>query len=213
MLGRSTGVTVAELAALNAFNNKNTANRFRSYSVNAKEKYADGDEEDLDQYEQMMYPGQLTPSAESAAAQAAAIHEAVRQHNLEVQAFANFASANRPRARTAGVLDSPSSRVLRNYLPTPSRLDSSITQRHLWSFWTYRICSCAHSQELWLCQLRERSERNRCESSLSWQGDLPRLWTSSNWLRQGAECLKHSWSKWSISITESGSVRHQDSLR
>ena len=126
---RGNGPTIAELAALNAFNNKNMANRFRSYSVNAKEKYADGDDEDMDQYEQLqqMYSGQLTPSAENAAAQAAAIHEAVRQHNLEVQAFANFASANRPRARTAGVLDSPSSRVLRNYLPTPSRLDSSMT--------------------------------------------------------------------------------------
>jgi protein JSN1 len=135
-LGQSHGVTIEQLAALNAFNNKNTANRFRSYSVNAKEKYADGDDPELDQYEQlqqMMASGQLTPTAESAAAQAAAIHEAVRQHNLEVQAFANFASANRPRARTAGVLDSPSSRVLRNYLPTPSRLDNSITAADLQS--------------------------------------------------------------------------------
>lgn len=131
------GVTIADLAALNAYNNKNTANRFRSYSVNAKEKYADDGDDELDQYEQLqqMYGGQLTPSAESAAAQAAAIHEAVRQHNLEVQAFANFASANRPRARTAGVLDSPTSRVMRStsYLPTPSRLDSSITAADLQS--------------------------------------------------------------------------------
>lgn len=130
------GVTIEQLAALNAFNNKNTANRFRSYSVNAKEKYADGEDEEPDQYDhlqQMYATGQLTPTAESAAAQAAAIHEAVRQHNLEVQAFANFASANRPRARTAGVLDSPSSRVLRNFLPTPSRLDNSITAADLQS--------------------------------------------------------------------------------
>ncbi|KAK3062451.1 hypothetical protein LTR53_019359, partial [Teratosphaeriaceae sp. CCFEE 6253] len=120
---------------LNAYNNKNTANRFRSYSVNAKEKYADVDDDEVDQYEQLqqMYSGQLTPSADSTAAQAALIHEAVRQHNLEVQAFANFASANRPRARTAGVLDSPSSRVMRSYLPTPSRLDSSITADELQS--------------------------------------------------------------------------------
>lgn len=127
--------TIADLAAMNAYNNKNTANRFRSFSVNAKEKYADGDEDEMDQYEQLqqMYAsGQITPS-ESTAAQAAAIHEAVRQHNLEVQAFANFASANRPRARTAGVLDSPSSRVLRNYIPTPSRLDSSITASEMQS--------------------------------------------------------------------------------
>ncbi|KAK4541308.1 hypothetical protein LTR36_008066 [Oleoguttula mirabilis] len=133
---RPNGVTIADLAALNAYNNKNTASRFRSYSVNATEKYADGEEEVLDPYEQLQQlyaSGQLTPTADSAAAQAAAIHEAVRQHNLEVQAFANFASANRPRARTAGVLDSPSSRVLRSYLPTPSRLDSSITAADLQS--------------------------------------------------------------------------------
>ena len=130
---RVNGPTIADLAALNAFNNKNTANRFRSYSVNAKEKYADVDDDDMEAYEQMLYSGQLTPSAENTAAQAAAIHEAVRQHNLEVQAFANFASANRPRARTAGVLDSPSSRVLRNYLPTPSRLDNSLVAADLQS--------------------------------------------------------------------------------
>lgn len=127
-LNRAAGPTIADLAALNALNNKNMANRFRSYSVNAKEKYANVDDDDLDQYEQMgLYSGQMTPSAESSAQQVQAVEQAIRQHNLEVQAFANFASANRPRARTAGVLDSPSSRVLRNYIPTPSRLDSSIT--------------------------------------------------------------------------------------
>ncbi|EGP88828.1 uncharacterized protein MYCGRDRAFT_85217 [Zymoseptoria tritici IPO323] len=116
--------------------NGNTANRFRSYSVNAKEKYADGEEDEMDQYEQLqqqLYPGSMTPTDATAAAQAAAIHEAVRQHNLEVQAFANFASANRPRARTAGVLDSPSSRVLRNYAPTASRMENSITAADLQS--------------------------------------------------------------------------------
>ncbi|KAI5356869.1 putative RNA recognition motif domain, armadillo-like helical, pumilio domain-containing protein [Septoria linicola] len=134
---RQNGVTIADLAALNAFNNKNTANRFRSYSVNAKEKYANVDQDDLDEYElleQQLYAnGTMTPTTEATAAQAAAIHEAVRQHNLEVQAFANYASASRPRARTAGVLDSPSSRVLRNYMPTPSRLDSSMTAADLQS--------------------------------------------------------------------------------
>ncbi len=128
MLARATGPTIADLAALNALNNKNMASRFRSYSVDATEKYADGDDADVDQYEQGMYSGQMTPTE-----QAMAIHEAVRQHNLEVQAFVNFASANRPRARTAGVLDSPSSRVLRNYTPQPSRLDSSMTAADLQS--------------------------------------------------------------------------------
>ncbi|XTI82983.1 hypothetical protein V2W45_72189 [Cenococcum geophilum] len=119
----------------NAFNQNDlaaltrNANRFRSYSVNAKEKYAEDDDE-LDQMGGYAsnYSGTLTPSADAAAY---AIHEAVRQHNLEVQAFANFASASRPRARTAGVLDSPSTRLMRNYLPTSSRLDSSITASEL----------------------------------------------------------------------------------
>ena len=119
---------VAQLAALNDLN-KN-ANRFRSYSVNATEQY--DDEEDIyDQYGNSVYGSALTPSADVTAAQAMAIQEAVRQHNLDVQAFAKLASANRPRARTAGLLDSPSSRLLRNYLPTPSRLDSSITASDL----------------------------------------------------------------------------------
>jgi protein JSN1 len=108
--------TIAELAALT----KN-ANRFRSYSVNAKEKYADEEE---DQMGYGGYSGAMTPSGD--AASYAAIHEAVRQHNAEVQAFANYASNSRPRARTAGVLESPSTHALRSYLPTPSRLDKSI---------------------------------------------------------------------------------------
>ncbi|KAF2144058.1 uncharacterized protein K452DRAFT_296310 [Aplosporella prunicola CBS 121167] len=112
----------ASYAALNK-----SANRFRSYSVNAKEKYADEEDEELDHMGPYggHYSGTLTPTAEASAAAYANIHEAVRQHNLEVQAFANFASANRPRARTAGVLESPSTRLLRSYLPTPSRLGES----------------------------------------------------------------------------------------
>jgi protein JSN1 len=58
--------------------------------------------------------------------QLAATNAAIQQHNLAVQAFASQASANRPRARTAGVLESPGSRLLRNYYPTASRLDSSL---------------------------------------------------------------------------------------
>ncbi|KAF2763561.1 RNA binding protein [Pseudovirgaria hyperparasitica] len=91
--------------------------RFRSYSVNAKEKYAD---DELEEMEYGGYSGQMTPAAE-----AMALNEAVRQHNLEVQAFANFASQNRPRARTAGILDTPT-RLMRNYLPTSSRLENSM---------------------------------------------------------------------------------------
>jgi protein JSN1 len=96
--------------------------RFRSYSVNAKEKYAEEEEDDdygsggLTRYEQ---EAQLQM-------QLAATNAAIQQHNLAVQAFANQASSNRPRARTAGVLESPATRLLRNYYPTASRLESSL---------------------------------------------------------------------------------------
>ncbi|KAG9247256.1 hypothetical protein BJ878DRAFT_415274 [Calycina marina] len=101
------------------------ANRFRSYSVNAKEKYA----QDEDDEEYGTSSGQMTPYEAQQAQlhlQLAATNAAIQQHNLAVQAFANQASSNRPRARTAGVLESPASRLLRNYYPTTSRLDSSI---------------------------------------------------------------------------------------
>ncbi|TKX22803.1 pumilio-family RNA binding repeat-containing protein 2 [Elsinoe australis] len=117
---------VAQLAAQM---NRN-ANRFRSYSVNAKEKYADDEEEGLEPYNDV-YAAPLTPSAEVSAAQALALQEAVRQHNLEVQAFTKLASASRPRARTAGMVEAPSNRLLRNYLPTPSRLDNSFSAQDL----------------------------------------------------------------------------------
>jgi len=101
----------------------NKANRFRSYSVNAKEKYA---EEEEDEYGS----GQMTPYESQQAAlhlQLAATNAAIQQHNLAVQAFANQATSNRPRAKTAGVFESSSQqRLLRNYYPSASRLDSSI---------------------------------------------------------------------------------------
>lgn len=115
---------VAELAALNAYN-KN-ANRFRSYSVNAKEHYDDGEDDELNKYYDA-YDAPLTPGSEITAAQALAVQEAVRQHNLEVQAFTKIANANRPRARTAGTLEAPPSRLLRNYLPVHSRLDNAMS--------------------------------------------------------------------------------------
>lgn len=117
------------VASLAAQMNRN-ANRLRSYSVNAKEKYADDDEQALDPYSDL-YAAPLTHSAESSAAQAIALQEAVRQHNLEVQAFTKLASASRPRARTAGMVEAPSNRMLRNYLPTPSRLEQSFSAQDL----------------------------------------------------------------------------------
>ncbi|KAF2150714.1 hypothetical protein K461DRAFT_229265 [Myriangium duriaei CBS 260.36] len=106
------------------------ANRLRSYSVNAKEKYADDDEQALDPYSDL-YAAPLTQSAETSAAQALALQEAVRQHNLEVQAFTQLATASRPRARTAGMVEAPSNRMLRNFLPNPSRLDQSFSAQDL----------------------------------------------------------------------------------
>jgi protein JSN1 len=83
------------------------ANRFRSYSVNAKEKYAEDEEEEYGS-------GNLTPYETQQAQlhmQLAATNAAIQQHNLAVQAFANQASSSRPRARTAGVLESPTSEI------------------------------------------------------------------------------------------------------
>ncbi|KAH8696091.1 putative RNA binding protein Jsn1 [Talaromyces proteolyticus] len=116
---------LAELAMM-----KNN-NRFRSYSVNAKEKYAEDDEEYGASYPQVP-SGTLTPSVAATAAQLAATQAQIHQHNLAVQAFANHASASRPRARTAGVLDTPPQRSsIRSYLATPSRLENSISAADL----------------------------------------------------------------------------------
>lgn len=98
------------------------ANRFRSYSVNNKDKYADDDEDDYDTGGLSMMDSQY----EQLQAQLAATNAAIHHHNMAVQAFAT-AAVNRPRARTAGVLDTPPSRAMRNFFPTPSRLDNSMT--------------------------------------------------------------------------------------
>lgn len=106
------------LAELNGMNNN--PNRFRSYSVNATERYAEDDEDAYGGPYSGLSSGSLTPSAATLQAQ-------IHQHNLAVQAFANHASASRPRARTAGVLDAGSQRsALRNYLGASSRFDNSI---------------------------------------------------------------------------------------
>ncbi len=107
--------------------NKNL-NRFRSYSVNAKEKYAAEDEEDY--LPNGGYSGQQSGVMTPMDAAIAQTNAQIIHHNLAVQAFASQASANRPRARTAGVLDSPlrtSGGPLR-YLARPQQLnDSTLT--------------------------------------------------------------------------------------
>lgn len=103
------------------------ANRFRSYSVNNKDKYADEDEEDFD--DGMGAESQYAALLQD---QLAATNAAIHSHNLAVQGLQAFArqTITRPRARTAGVLDlagAGSRGAMRNFYPTPSRLDSSMT--------------------------------------------------------------------------------------
>ena len=79
--------------------------RFRSYSVNAKEKYAAEDDDEYPSNDG--YSGQQSGVMTPMDAAIAQTNAQIINHNLAVQAFATQASANRPRARTAGVLDSP----------------------------------------------------------------------------------------------------------
>lgn len=117
---------LAELAMM-----KNNS-RIRSYSVNAKEKYADDEDYEYENRHSEAPSGAITPSAAATAAQLAATQAQIHQHNLAVQAFANHASVNRPRARTAGVLEAPPQRSsIRNYLATPSRLENSFSAADL----------------------------------------------------------------------------------
>ena len=104
------GVTRAP-DALSSFNLRN-ASRFRSFSVNTQPKY--GDAADNNSNLAMFQSGALTPSAAAALeAEYEAVQEKVRLHNQAVQAFAVNASAARPRARTAGMVETPQ-RSLRN---------------------------------------------------------------------------------------------------
>lgn len=117
---------LAELAMM-----KNN-NRFRSYSVNAKEKYADDEDLEYENRYSQLPSGTMTPTAAATAAQLAATQAQIHQHNLAVQAFASHASVSRPRARTAGILEAPPQRSsIRNYLATPSRLDNSFSAADL----------------------------------------------------------------------------------
>ncbi|PHH61839.1 hypothetical protein CDD81_7942 [Ophiocordyceps australis] len=87
--------------------------RFRSYSVNNKDKYAD-EEDDYEDY------------AAALQDQLAATQAAIHNHNLAVQAFVNQASATRPRAHTAGVLDAPGSRFVPSYAGPSSGAPSNL---------------------------------------------------------------------------------------
>ncbi|KAK5236549.1 hypothetical protein LTR47_002500, partial [Exophiala xenobiotica] len=96
---------------LNNLNMRN-ASRFRSFSVNAEPKFG---QESQDAGYPAYQSGALTPSAAAALeAEYERVQEKVRLHNQAVQAFAVNASAARPRARTAGLVETPQRTSLRN---------------------------------------------------------------------------------------------------
>ncbi len=101
--------------AFSSFNLRNSS-RFRSFSVNTQPKY------NLDSFESVSsgFPqfqnGTLTPSAAAALeAEYELVQEKVRLHNQAVQAFAVNASAARPRASTAGLVETPQRTSLRRF--------------------------------------------------------------------------------------------------
>lgn len=108
---------VASAAFLTSFNNK-MANRFRSFSVNTANKYPGGSQELGSQNFPGTASGTMTPSAAAALeAEYEAIQERVRLHNKAVQDFALNATAARPRARTAGLVDTPQRSAMRRFAP------------------------------------------------------------------------------------------------
>jgi protein JSN1 len=125
----------------NAIGQNLNNNRFRSYSVNASSKY----EDDIDQpYPPGLYSGTLTPTHDP---ETLALMEEVRRHNAQVEAFtANYQSATRPRARTAGVLDAPTARFARNH--GPSRLESTFTAADISDETEYRLTEAIKSLKL-----------------------------------------------------------------
>lgn len=105
---------LSQNAAYLAAFNKNS-NRFRSFSVNTQSKFP-GDASDMSKNFPPSASGTMTPSAAAALeAEYEAIQERVRLHNKAVQDFALNASAARPRARTAGLVDTPQRSALRRF--------------------------------------------------------------------------------------------------
>jgi protein JSN1 len=151
--------------------NSNSVNRFRSYSVNAKEKYAE-DEDEYDQYG--AYSGTITP----AEANALLVQEAIRQHNADVQAFTQYASSARPRARTAGVLDAPSRGLMRNYMPTMSRLDNNLTATDLHEDAEYNLTEAVKKLHLPGSNLGDDTLEGPTRSL--WLGNIPSSTTVSS---------------------------------
>jgi len=113
----SDDVNPASAAFLTSFNNK-MANRFRSFSVNQANNYPGAPQEPGSQNFPPTASGTMTPSAAAALeAEYEAIQERVRLHNKAVQDFALNATAARPRARTAGLVDTPQRSAMRRFAP------------------------------------------------------------------------------------------------
>ncbi|ETN46568.1 uncharacterized protein HMPREF1541_00753 [Cyphellophora europaea CBS 101466] len=103
------------------FHLRNSSNRFRSFSVNTQPQ-----QYNLETLENAGYfqDGTLTPSGAAALeAEYQAVQEKVRLHNQAVQAFAVNASVARPRARTAGLVETPQRTSLRNLVQGSSHED------------------------------------------------------------------------------------------
>ncbi|KAK5088777.1 hypothetical protein LTR05_002999 [Lithohypha guttulata] len=104
----------ASAAFLTSFANKNS-NRFRSFSVNTQ-KFPGAAPDPVSQNYPGAASGTMTPTAAAVLeAEYEAIQERVRLHNKAVQDFALNATAARPRARTAGLVDTPQRSVLRRF--------------------------------------------------------------------------------------------------
>lgn len=101
--------------------------RFRSFSVNAPRSL--GEEKEEFPVGQLAYSGgSITPSAAAAIeAEYEAVQEKVRLHNLAVQDFARNASAARPRARTAGIIEAPQRQAFRGLVKAPSPVSNDIS--------------------------------------------------------------------------------------
>lgn len=111
--------------ALSNFHLRNASSRLRSFSVNTQpQQYS------LESLENagLLHSGSLTPSAAAALeAEYEAVQEKVRLHNQAVQAFAINATAARPRASTAGLVETPQRTALRTLVQGTSLEDGHIS--------------------------------------------------------------------------------------
>lgn len=103
------------LSFLESYQSKNS-NRLRSFSVNTQSRHAADPQEISQNNDTGAASGAMTPSAAAVLeAEYEAIQERVRMHNKAVQDYALNASAARPRARTAGLVDTPQRSALRRF--------------------------------------------------------------------------------------------------